>query len=446
MDKVLLVEDEPSLQLALGDCLSDEGYAVTVVGTVGAALEVLGAERPDLVLSDLRLPDGSGMQVLAAVVACSPEVPVILLTAFGTVQNAVEALRAGASEYLTKPFEEAQLLATVERHLELGRLRRRVEELEGVSRPIGNAPAFRRAVELAATVAPGHTSVLLLGETGTGKEVVARFVHDSSPRRRKAFVAVNCAALPESLLESELFGHERGAFTGAVKLRRGRFEEADGGTLFLDEVAEASPAVQAKLLRALEQQRFERVGSSETIQVDVRLIAATKKDLAAEVAAGKFRDDLYYRLKVVPVTLPPLRERKGDVALLAQAFARRVREERGRPMEFSIEALDVLEKQPFPGNVRELLHLVQRLAATCQAEIVTPALLPEEYVSADVPTVRVSTSAFEGTLAEMVGQFEKLVLLRTLERFDGHRANAAQALGISRKNLWEKLKALGIES
>ena len=445
MANILLVEDEPSLQLALGDTLSDVGHRVTVVGSVAAALDAVESGGPELVLCDLRLPDGSGMQVLTAVAARTPDVPVIILTAYGTVQNAVEALRAGASEYLTKPFEEAQLLAMVERHLELGRLRRRVEELEGLTRPIGNAPAFLRAVELARTVAASDTSVLLQGETGTGKEVVARWIHDSSRRRRKPFIAVNCAALPESLLESELFGHERGAFTGAVRQRRGRFEEADGGTLFLDEVAEASPGVQAKLLRALEQQSFERVGSSESIRVDVRVVAATKRDLSVEVAAGRFRDDLYYRLKVVPVVLPPLRDRKGDVALLAQAFARRFGEERGRPMSFSAEALDALERQPFPGNVRELLHLVQRLAVTCPAETVTPALLPQEYTDGAVPSVKVSPVAFEGTLAEMTSQFERVVLLRTLERFEGHRANAAQALGISRKNLWEKLKVLGIE-
>lgn len=446
MDRVLLVEDEPSLQLALGDCLADEGYAVTVAGTVAAALEALDEDRPDLVLCDMRLPDGDGMRVLAEAGRLMPDVPVVILTAYGSVVSAIEAIRSGASEYLTKPFEEQQLLAIVRRHLELGRLRRKVEELEGVtSRPLGNDPGFRRVVDVVRTVAASDSTVLLLGETGTGKEVVARFLHDSSPRRRKPFVAVNCAALPESLLESELFGHERGAFTGAIKLRRGRFEEADGGTLFLDEVAEASPAVQAKLLRALEQQRFERVGSSTPIQVDVRLVAATRRDLPAEVAAGRFRDDLYYRLKVVPVSLPPLRERKGDVPLLAQVFARRLGEERRRPMGFSPEALEALERYPFPGNVRELLHLVQRLAATCPAETITTALLPDEYAGRVRGAARVPCAEVEGTLAEMTARFERIVLLRTLERHDGHRGNAAQALGISRKNLWEKLKALGIE-
>jgi len=445
MANILLVEDEPSLQLALGDTLADVGHRVTIAGSVAVAIQVVEAGETDLVLCDLRLPDGSGMQVLAAVASRSPEVPVIILTAYGTVQNAVEALRAGASEYLTKPFEEAQLLSTVERHLELGRLRRRVEQLEGVARPIGNALPFRRTVELAATVAASDTSVLLLGETGTGKEVLARFLHDSSRRRRKPFLAVNCAALPESLLESELFGHERGAFTGAVRQRRGRFEEADGGTLFLDEVAEASPGVQAKLLRALEQQRFERVGSSESIRVDVRVVAATRRDLSAEVASGRFRDDLYYRLKVVPIVLPPLRDRKGDISLLAQTFAHRLGGERGRPMAFSLDALDVLERQPFPGNVRELLHLVERLCVTCPAETIAPAHLPEEYAGHGAPSVAMPLMEFEGTLSEMTAQFERAVLLRALERNDGHRAAAAQALGISRKNLWEKLKALGIE-
>lgn len=445
MEQILLVEDEPSLQLALGDTLADEGYAVTVAGTVASALAALDQLVPDLVLSDLRLPDGDGTAVLRSVQERFPEVPVVILTAYGTVEGAVAAIRAGAAEYLTKPFEEVQLLAVLNRHLEVRRLRRRVEELEGVaSRPIGNAPAFRRLVDLTRTVAASHSTVLITGETGTGKEVLARFLHESSPRKNRPFVAVNCAALPEALLESELFGHERGAFTGAVKQRRGRMEEADGGTLFLDEVAETSPAVQAKLLRALESHSFSRLGSNHEIAVDVRVVAATKRDLAVEVAAGRFRDDLFYRLKVVPVALPPLRDRREDIPLLAHAFARRFGDERGSRLELAPETLEVLSRHPFPGNVRELSHLVQRLSVTCPIERVLPEHLPEEYRTGS-PTVAVGTSTFSGTLAEMSSEFERRVLRATLDRFDGHRGNAAQALGISRKNLWEKLKALGLE-
>ena len=446
MALLLLVEDEPSLQLALADTLEDVGHTVTVAGTVAEALAALRRETPDLVLSDLRLPDGSGLAVLNAVVSETPDVPVIVLTAYGTVAGAVEALHAGASEYLTKPFDETQLQAMIARHIELRRLRRRVADLEGTVRePVGGSPTFRKALDLARTVAASDSTVLLSGETGTGKEVLARFLHESSNRRRKPFVAVNCAALPESLLESELFGHERGAFTGAVRLRLGRFEDADGGTLFLDEIAETSQGVQAKLLRALEERRVERLGSSRSIAVDVRVIAATKRDLAVEVEAGRFRDDLYYRLKVVPIVLPPLRDREGDISLLVQAFALRFGTERGRPLTFSSEALEALAHHPFPGNVRELHHLVQRLAVVCPAETVLLGHLPEEYAAGGRLRVPADLSSFQGTLAEMSDQFEKLVLARALARFGGHRGRAAEALGISRKNLWEKLKALGLE-
>ena len=446
MALILLVEDEPSLQLALADTLADAGHVVTVAWTVASGLSALRKETPDLVLCDLRLPDGSGLTVLGAVVSETPDVPVIVLTAYGTVAGAVEALHAGASEYLTKPFDETQLMAMIDRHIELRRLRRRVADLEGsVHEPFGESPAFRQAVELARTVAGSDSTVLLYGETGTGKEVLARFVHESSPRRKMPFVPVNCAALPEALLESELFGHERGAFTGAVRQRTGRFEDADGGTLFLDEIAETSPGVQAKLLRALEERKFERLGSGRSISVDLRVIAATKRDLAEEVAAGRFRDDLYYRLKVVPVFLPPLRARTGDVALLAQTFAHRYGMERGRPIVFSPEALEALSSHPFPGNVRELQHLVQRLAVVCPAECILLGHLPDEYASGGRPRVQADPSTFEGTLSEMAAGFEKLVLKGTLERYGGHRGNAAKALGISRKNLWEKLKAHDLE-
>jgi two-component system NtrC family response regulator len=445
MPLIMLVEDEPSLQLALGDTLADEGYDVLVAGTLEEA--ITGLARPiDLVLSDFRLPDGTGFDVLRAVQNAFPDVPVVLLTAYGTVPGAVEAIRSGAAEYITKPFENLQLLALVRRHLELRNLRQRVAELEGAARsPLGQAPAFRKALELARTVAASDSTVLLHGETGTGKEVVARFIHEVSPRRERAFVPLNCAALPETLLESELFGHERGAFTGAVTQRRGRFEEADGGTLFLDEIAETSPQVQAKLLRSIESQKFERLGSSKEIKVDVRLLAATKRDIAEEVAAGRFRDDLYYRLKVVPITLPPLRERVEDIPLLAQFFARRYAAERGRAMEFSPEALEKLSGHSFPGNVRELKHLVQRLAVTVSDETLRADHLPEEYRSPAAVRVTVDQTSFTGTLSEMSEALERKVLKEVLERFDGHRGKAAEALGVSRKNLWEKLKAYGLK-
>jgi DNA-binding NtrC family response regulator len=445
MARLLLVEDEPSLQLALGDTLVDEGYSVAIAGTVAQGLAELERETPDVVITDLRLPDGEGLEVLRAVQQDCPGVPVIVLTAYASVASAVEAMHLGAAEYLTKPFEDSQLLAIVARHVELSRLRRRVQELEGAPpAPLGEDREFRRVVEAARAAAASDVTVLLEGETGTGKEVLARFLHASSPRRAQPFVAVSCAALPEALLESELFGHERGAFTGAIRTRRGRFEEAHRGTLFLDEIAEATPPVQAKLLRVLEQRSFERLGSNATIRVDVRIVAATKCDLAQEVEAGRFRDDLYYRLKVVPLRLPPLRERPSDIPLLAVAFATEVGARLGRHLTFAAETLERLAAHPFPGNVRELRHLIEYLAAVLPVDRILPEHLPGDLSAPPAVILDANRLALHGSLAEMSASFEREVLLRMLERHAGHRGRIADELGISRKNLWEKLKAHGL--
>ena len=402
---------------------------------------------PDLMLCDLRLPDGTGLDVLRHVRSKAPTLPFVILTAHGTVEIAVDAMKSGADEFLTKPFEETQLLAVVRRHLEVIRLRRKVAELEGIAEsPLGIAPSFVRAVELSRNAAATDTNVLILGETGTGKEVIARFIHRCSPRQRRPFIAVNCAALPETLLEAELFGHEKGAFTGAVRQRRGRFEEADGGTIFLDEVAEMSPSSQAKLLRVLQEGSFERLGSNRTIQVDVRLIAATRRDLETDVAEGRFRDDLYYRIRVIPIMLPALRERKEDIPLLADFFVNRFGKQLGRRFRFSPQTLRCLSNHPFPGNVRELENLVHRIAALTHADVVEPHHLPDEYGALCRPSIPIEGVTFKGNLAEMTREFERRVLAETLQRHDGHRGRVAEALGISRKNLWEKLKAHGLGS
>lgn len=434
--KILLVEDEPSLQLALGDLFAEQGWEVVTVGTVAQAQKAL-EQRPHVVVCDLRLPDGEGFTVVRQALA-QGNLPVIVLTAYGTVEKAVEAMKLGAADFLTKPFAEEQLLACVKRNLELSQLRRRLAELEqNVARPLGDSPAFRRVLELAQTVAATDVTVLLQGETGTGKEVLARFIHQTSRRKDGPFVAVNCAALPETLLEDELFGHEKGAFTGAIRLRQGRFEEAHGGTLFLDEVGEMSLPVQAKLLRVLQEHCFQRLGSNRSIAVDVRVIAATQRNLAQEVQKGNFREDLYWRLMVVPITLPPLRQRQEDIPLLATYFARRWGEKLKRPLSFAPETLRCLAGQPFRGNVRELEHLVQRLAATCPQDLILPEHLPPEYQQAAAPLP-------EGTLEEQLKAMERQILLRTLQRFAGHREQTARALGISRKTLWEKIKAHGL--
>lgn len=434
--KILLVEDEPSLQLALGDLFAEQGWEVVTVGTVAQAQKAL-EERPHVVVCDLRLPDGDGFTVVRQALARG-NLPVIVLTAYGTVEKAVEAMKLGAADFLTKPFAEEQLLSCVRRNLELSHLRRRLAELEQcVVRPIGDSPAFRRVLELAQTVAATDVTVLLQGETGTGKEVLARFIHQTSPRRDGPFVAVNCAALPETLLEDELFGHEKGAFTGAIKARLGRFEEAHGGTLFLDEVGEMSLPVQAKLLRVLQEHCFQRLGGNRSITVDVRVIAATQRHLAEEVKRGNFREDLYWRLMVVPITLPPLRQRQEDIPLLATYFARQWGEKLKRSLAFAPETLRCLAGQPFRGNVRELEHLVQRLAATCPQDLILPEHLPPEYQQA-------AATLPEGTLGEQLKAFERQILLKTLQRFAGHREQTARALGISRKTLWQKLQFHGL--
>ncbi len=444
-ERILLVDDEPSLQLTLADTLKDEGLTVRVAGTVAEALSEVESFQPELVLCDLKLPDGNGLDVLQQVRSRYRDLPFIILTAYGTVATAVDAMKAGAEEFLTKPFEEAQLLAVVRRHLEVMRLRRRVAELEGKPEsPLGVAPRFVEAVELSRNAAATNTNVLILGETGTGKEVIARFVHRCSPRHRKAFIAVNCAALPETLLESELFGHEKGAFTGAIRQRRGRFEEADGGTIFLDEVAEMAPASQAKLLRVLQEGNFERLGSNRTIDVDVRIIAATRRDLQLEVAEGRFRDDLYYRIRVIPISLPALRDRSEDIPLLVSFFAKRYGDKLDRSIDFAPHTLRCLSNHAFPGNVRELENLVHRMVALSSANLVEPHHLPDEYASQCRPSIPIAGSVFRGTLAEMSQAFERRVLEEVFERQKGHRGRMADSLGISRKSLWQKLKAHGI--
>lgn len=439
MDRVLLVEDEPSLQVALGDCLMDEGYAVTVVGTVESALGALRDERPDLVLCDLRLPDGDGMTVLSEAARTMPDVPVVILTAYGSVASAIEAIRSGASEYLTKPFEEQQLLAMVRRHLELGRLRRRVEELEGVTaRPLGNDPAFRRLVDMVRTVAASDSTVLLLGETGTGKEVLARFLHESSPRRRKPFVAVNCAALPDTLVESELFGHARGSFSGATEARRGLFEEAHRGTLFLDEIGALPLSAQAKLLRVLEEGRVRRVGENRVTDVRVRVLAATSLDMEAAIGRREFREDLYYRLSALELLVPPLRERPEDIPLLVEHFLRMLREQGGPERTLSTEALELLTSYPFPGNVRELKHAVEQAAVFGDGPVLGPTdfralwgrsqmLLPaSEPRGGRSPIVDVTPARLE----------------EALRRTGGNRLEAARLLGISRSSFYRILRRL----
>jgi len=438
--RILVVEDEPALRELYSEIVADAGWRADAVATLRDALATFDRELYDVVLTDLRLPDGEGTELLRHVRAHDPEVEVVLITAYGTVQSAVEAMKLGAADYLTKPLASPdELRRTLRAAIDRARARRDEGRLR--SEVVGDAaadlltfasPGMVEAVRLAEAVAPTGATVLILGESGTGKEVLARFLHRLHPGVGRPFVAVNCAAIPEALLESELFGHERGAFTGAVERRVGRFEQAIGGTLFLDEIGELRPDLQAKLLRVLQERTFERVGGGRPIATDARVLAATNRDLQAEVQAGRFRDDLYYRLAVFPIRLPPLRERRDDLLPLAELFLRRASSAYRRPARrFHPEARDLLLGHAWPGNVRELQNVVERAVILEPDETVRPA------------AVRFSTgssSARADDAEGMLGRLERDAILRVLGQVDGNRRRAARVLGISLRTLQYRLK------
>jgi DNA-binding NtrC family response regulator len=382
---VLIVEDKASLRKALLEALRAEGFEAEAAATGEEALSILQRERPGALVTDLRLPGVSGHEVIEAASACDPPPAVILMTAYGTVADAVRAMKAGAADVLEKPVDASHLAALVRRALEAQALRRenillreQAGERWGAPPIIGSDPGMRGAAEAAQRAAATDATVLLLGESGTGKELFAHAVHALSKRREKPFVAINCAAIPESLLENELFGHEKGSYTGAHEAAAGKFELAQGGTVFLDEIAEMSPALQAKLLRVLESRRFERIGGRRSVAVDIRLVAATNRNLEAERAAGRFREDLYYRLSVLPITIPPLRERRGDIPALADYFLARAAKRFGRKnLSFSPQAREAMQGHAWPGNVRELQNAVERAAIFCGGD---GLILPEHLM------------------------------------------------------------------
>src|SRR3989441_2176885 len=390
---LLIADDDPGLRESLERTLTREGFRVILASDGRGALERLQGGGIDLVVTDLKMPGLTGIEVLRAAKAIAPDVDVILLTAFGTVEEAVKAMKDGAYDFLTKPFRREQLLKLISKALERRdlieqnrALKKQLEDLRAKGQVIGSSPAFRRMMTLVEQVADSSATVLIQGESGAGKELVASTIHRSSPRSRGPFVAVNCAALPETLLESELFGYEKGAFTGAAGRKEGRFELADGGTLFLDEVSDLSPVTQPKILRVLQEGEFERLGGTHTIQVDVRIVAATNQDLAEMVRERRFREDLYYRLNVITIRVPPLRERHEDIRVLAQHFLRVYAAKNGRELEgFTGEAIERLEAYAWPGNVRELENLIERSVVLARKDRIEAEDLPDEIVGVKRP-------------------------------------------------------------
>ena len=445
-ETILIIDDEAAQREAVGGYLRKRGFAVLQAANGREGLALLQDRVIDLIITDLRMPELDGMGVLAAARELNPAIGVVMATAFGTVDGAVDAMQEGAFYYLQKPIDLDVLDQLVDRALEQ---RHRISENELLREQIGErvpfggimgcSPAIEEALNVVARAAPSRATVLLHGESGTGKELMARAVHEASPRADRPFVAVNCAALNKGLIESELFGHEKGAFTGADARRTGRFEQANGGTLFLDELAEIPLDVQVKLLRVLQERTIERVGSGVAIKVDVRLIGATNRDLAALVAHGAFREDLFYRLNVVAVDLPPLRQRKGDIPLLVNHFLARYAAENDKAVgEISKEALELLTRYAYPGNVRELQNIVERAVVMARGAVVTCADLPAEVQKA-------APALVADTLPAQVEELEKKAIAQALERAGGVQSRAAELLGLTERNLRYKLKKYGLK-
>ncbi len=443
---LLVADDDPAVRQSLERTLTREGYAVVLASDGQAALERLQKGGVDLVLSDLKMPGLNGLELLKAAKVVAPEVDVIMLTAFGTIEEAVRAMKDGARDFLTKPFQRAQLIRVIHQALEHRALieqnralQRRLDDLLRQGNIIGASPAFRRMMTLVDQVATSSATVLIQGESGTGKELIARAIHDKSPRRAGPFVAMNCAAIPETLLESELFGYEKGAFTGAAGRKEGRFELADGGTLFLDEVADLVPATQPKILRVLQEGEFERVGGTRTIRADVRIVAATNQNLADLVKEKRFREDLYYRLNVITITVPPLRERREDVHVLAEHFLRVYAAKNNRRLDEGVseEALRRLEAYSWPGNVRELENVIERAVVLARGSRIELGDLPDHVAGATPLPEGVLMIKYGTTLAEI----ERQVLEETLRRTNGNKTLTAKILGIDPKTVFRKLKA-----
>ncbi len=464
MSRILIVDDKEMMRDSVATMLSRKGHSVIVAASAPAALEKI-AQRPfDALITDLQMPDMDGLSLLEQVKRHDEQLPVVFMTAYGTVETAVAAMKQGAFDYLTKPFSGDELLVAVERALEHGRLVRENQILRAAAETrcppnshemIGAGPVMRQLKNRLTKIADSHGTVLISGESGSGKEVAARWIHAHSPRADMPFLAINCAALSTSLLESELFGHEKGAFTGADKLRKGRFELADRGTLLLDEISEIAPGIQAKLLRVLQERSFERVGCSQSREVDVRVIATTNRDLPAEVSRGAFRQDLYYRLNVLPVAMPPLREIIEELEELAGHFLRQVAAREGKPLKtFEPEAIDLMRRYGWPGNVRELQNVCERAAVLTPDQVIRASLVEPWLAACGGPAGR-PTAMIEASPISLgspscpavvcnghltLEDLEREAIVATLRNNHGHRQRSAAALGIGVRTLGLKLK------
>ena len=453
---ILIVDDERAARYGVRRALEGK-YKIAEADSATSARALLAAEPSDLILLDLVMPGEDGLTFLRWMRANNIETPVLVVSALDSAKTAVDALRSGAADYIVKGYDIEELrtrVANILQIAELGaentRLRRELVADGQFGRMLGSSAPMRRVFEMAERVAATDATVLILGESGTGKDLLAQEIHDRSPRAGKAFVAVNCAALPENLIESELFGFERGAFTGAAQQRKGKFELASGGTIFLDEIGDMNPVTQAKVLRVLENRKIERLGGSQSIAVDVRVISATHRDLSAEIAAGKFREDLYYRLRVVTLELPALREHKEDIPALVDAFLAQFGARHSRKVKINRAALDLLSAYDWPGNVRELRNAVERSLVLCRSDEITVADLPEEIREGHRPLTPAGTeseSAFlgESDFREAKRQFEIVYLKRKLEEHRWNVSKTAAVVGLHRQSLQEKLRELGIQ-
>ncbi|MBI5180875.1 MAG: sigma-54-dependent Fis family transcriptional regulator [Nitrospirae bacterium] len=450
---ILIIDDEPLMRLSISDALQAEGYNIASVESGGEGLKAIKDNAYDIVITDLKLPEVDGMQILKGCRHYSPMTKILMITAYGSVETAVEAMRQGAYDYITKPFSMDEMIIIIKRLIRLRNLedeniylKEKIEDKYNFNGIIGKSDRMKEVFEKIKVVAQSDTTVLITGESGTGKELVANAIHYNSPRKDEAFIKVSCAALPETLLEAELFGHEKGAFTGALKQKKGRFELAHKGTLFLDEIGEVSQTVQVKLLRVLQEREFERVGGTETINVDVRIICATQRDLKKEAQKGNFREDLYYRLNVVPICLPSLRERKEDILLLTEHFLDAYSKQMNRPIKnLSLEVRELLLKYDFPGNVRELENAIERGVTLCRDGEIQPWDLPEDICSCCDAGFKVANRLhYSEPLSSALSVFEKQYITRVVEEAGGNKTLAAKMLGISRKTLWEKCKVYGL--